>query len=459
MDLPEQELQSTEDTQTNNDELFSNFSTTELNTNFQKFYKQKTEHSIEETTESINDQVSTNEGNDNEEQESDTDDINEHSASFMEDLGSPSPSIPGTPERSLLSIDHRFTTRFNSITSFGSPGSTLHRGLAPNFDNLFNEFAPTTDPLRWSKLQKLSTLIFSENSISTYGTPTSILPGAHLAIGTTEGYVLIFDYQQNLHAILGNRTLGEVTALATSADFSNIAVGHSSGHIFIYSLSGSVQLHVHPISLNFVGKPPKDGHLEKSRIIHLNFLGKRHTALISGDDRGMSFVHSASRGMLGRKQIKTRRIMGRYPQPHLTLPQSRNIRPTALLGCAPLPLGTGVQGLDSMGIVAIMTTSVLAIVSVIGGMRTEFKTGRPKKNIRNEDNYGEREIISGCLSWYPAMKGYMARLAYCWDQTVTVVEISAVVKNDERVLEVSRSKRFISDEAIVSIQWIGPKVS
>lgn len=154
--------------------------------------------------------------------------------------------------------------------------------------------------------------------------------------------------------------------------------------------------------------------------------------------------------------------MGRYPQPHLTMEVTH--KPTALLACSPLPLGTVVQPTDDMCLVAIMTPYLLAIVSVLPSPQTEFKTGRPK-SVSNELG------LSGCLAWFPALKSAGSssetnpRLAYSWSNVLTIMEVSAIKKHESSTsrkdisLNFTSLKRFVGDEAIVSIQWISRQVS
>lgn len=398
--------------------------------------------------------------------------------SSTQDLSSPR-SLSGTPDRThfVRSIDQRFKTRFNSLTSIqsnysgtGTPRRTASLGMpSADVDQFFidGETDKSWETMRWTKLRKISNQIFSETAASTYGRPTCLLAAALIAIGTSRGFVLVFDYHQNLKSVIGQNTkateCGEVTSLAVSADFSYIASGYSTGHIFTWDLAKftTYNIHISPISMNFMGKPSHDGNVEGSRIIHLSFLGKRHSALVSGNDRGMCFSHNTVRSMLGRS-VKTRRIMGRYPQPHLTL--DTHHKPTAILACSPLPLGTIVQSTDDMCLVAIMTPYILAIVSVFPSPQTEFKTGRPK-SVSHELG------LSGCLAWFPALKATgtssetNSRLAYSWSNVLTIMEVVVIKKHEssksrkDMSLNFTSVKRYIGEEAIVSIQWISRQVS
>lgn len=387
---------------------------------------------------------------------------------------SPTPSIPGTPDRNLIrSIDQRFQTRFNSLTSIRSgsfaPPSPNTKNQSPNVDQLITDTDGDSpwETIRWSKLRKISNQIFSETASSVYGKPTSFLAASLIVIGTSRGYILVFDYQQNLKSVIGKNTKalesGQITSLAVSADFSYVAAGYSSGHIFTWDLAkpSAYNIHISPIKLNFVGKPRSDGHVEDTSVIHLSFVGKRHSALVSGDVRGMAFWHNTVRTIMGRS-VQTKRIMGRYPQPHLTI-ESKH-KPTTLLACSPLPLGTVVQPTDEMNLVAIMTPYLLAVVSVMPSPQTEYKTGRPA-SASNEMG------LSGALAWFPALKSSGSvhetnpRLAYSWSNVLTILEVVTIRKLDNSTsradisLNFTSLKRYIADEAIVSIQWISRQVS
>lgn len=87
---------------------------------------------------------------------------------------------------------------------------------------------------------------------------------------------------------------GEVTSLAVSADFSYIASGYSTGHIFTWDLAkpSYPNIHIRPLAKSALAKSKhSDGHVENTSVIYLNFVGKRHSALISGDVIGMAFSH------------------------------------------------------------------------------------------------------------------------------------------------------------------------
>jgi hypothetical protein len=62
--------------------------------------------------------------------------------------------------------------------------------------------------IRWTKLRRISGQAYSELGKRNFGTPTCIAVSAVIALGTSKGLLLIFDYNQNLKAIIGHGTKG-----------------------------------------------------------------------------------------------------------------------------------------------------------------------------------------------------------------------------------------------------------
>jgi hypothetical protein len=210
----------------------------------------------------------------------------------------------------------------------------------------------------------------------------------------------------------------------------------------------------------------EDGHVEGVAVLHLGFLGNRHTALVSADDKGMAFSHLATRGLgsVGRV-VKTARILGRYPVD--TAPTGRPRKPTSVLGLSVLPLGNSPERTDSMGLVAMLTPYLLVIVSTTPVAQTQHKAVRPKE-------VASENALSGCLAWYPAVKlkpsasapsgASKARLAYAWSNILTLLELNTVESegpedpNRPPALEFRPRGRYRCDEAIVAVQWFSRQV-
>jgi hypothetical protein len=264
---------------------------------------------------------------------------------------------------------------------------------------------------------------------------------------------------------------GAITALAVSADHTTIAGGHATGHIFTWELAKPSRpfLKIPPLAAYQMEDRKEDGHVEGVAVLHLGFLGTRHTALVSADDRGMAFSHLATRGLgaVGRV-VKTARILGRYPVD--VAPMGRPRKPSSVLGLSVLPLGNSPERTDSMGLVAMLTPYLLVIVSTTPIAQTHYKTVRPKE-------VASESALSGCLAWYPAVKLKQsasnpsskpatsnAKLAYSWSNVLTLLELDIAQAegpedpNRPPALEVRARSRYRCEEAIVAVQWFSRQV-
>ena len=322
--------------------------------------------------------------------------------------------------------------------------------------------------MRWTNLRKLSGEAFTEAGKRNYGRPTCIAIAGLVALGTSKGMILIFDTQQDLKATIGLGTqameCGAITAVALAADHTTVAGGHANGSIFTWEISKPAKpfLHIPPLDTKGLSASGNDGHVLGAGILHLGFLGTRHTALVSADDRGMAFSHLASRGMgpLSRV-VHTRRILGRYPE--AAPPAARPRKPSSVLACSPLPLGNLESAAESMGLVAMLTPYLLVVVSTTPLAQTQYKASRPKE-------IPAHGAMSAALAWFSTMtvatessqeQKYNAKLAYCWLNVLIVVELEVSEESEgEGSPELSfkpRSK-WRAGESIVAIQWLSRSV-
>lgn len=325
--------------------------------------------------------------------------------------------------------------------------------------------------IRWMKLKKITGQAFSEQGKRSFGRSTCLAVSGIIALGTSKGSILIFDYHQTLKYIIGPGTkaaeAGAITALAISADHSTVAGGHIDGSIFTWEVAKSARpfLHIPPHDISEAGKG-KDGHVGGSAVVHLGFLGTRHTALVSGDDRGMAFSHLATRGLgaVGRI-VKTARVLGRYP--HDLPADGKPRKPSSLLALAQLPLGNVEQATDTLGLVAMLTPYLLVIVSTTPVAQTQHKAARPKEIVGNA-------VLSGCLAWFPSVKlkaklngqeggQSKSKLAYVWSNVLTVLDIHITSEEDEEPnaqpnLHFKPRSRWRAPETIVAVQWLSRSV-
>ncbi|KOS19590.1 Vacuolar protein sorting-associated protein 8 [Escovopsis weberi] len=213
-----------------------------------------------------------------------------------------------------------------------------------------------------------------------------------------------------------------------------------------------------------IGPGTKDGHMPDVSVVHLGFLGTRHTALVSADNRGMAFSHLATRGTgaLGRV-VRTTRILGRYP--NAPTPAGKAIKPSTVLAFAPLPLGNLERATDSMGLTAMLTPYLLVIVSTTPVAQTQYKSARPK-------DVAAHSAMTGCLAWFPAVRlkaadphtgshVSRAKLAYCWSNVLTVLDVDEIPgENQDQPpsLKFKARSRWKCEEAVAAVQWISRSV-
>ncbi|KAK6820563.1 vacuolar protein sorting-associated protein 9a [Apiospora arundinis] len=401
-------------------------------------------------------------------------------------LSSPSSSIlpsvasrPGlsSPTPSFRPFDRRFQSRIVSPSGLSPrPSSpaylTGHSRTVSVTSQLALDSGETDSPsppwevVRWTRLKKLNGQAFSEAGKRNFGSPTCIAVSAQIVLGTTKGIILVFDYNQNLKMIIGPGTKavesGSITAIAISADHTTIAGGHASGNIFTWDTSRASRpfLTISHLDPTQVDNRTIDGHIPNVAITHLGFLGTRHTALVSADDKGMAFSHLATRGTgaLGRT-VKTVRILGRYP--NAPLPPGKPLKPSTVLAFSSLPLGNTETGADSLGLTAMLTPYLLVIVSTTPIAQTQHKSARPK-------DVAHHSAMSGCLAWFPAVKLKVpdphtgdtmskVKLVYCWSNVLTVLDVDEMPSEDKDKppnLKFKARSRWKCEESIVAVQWL-----
>lgn len=312
---------------------------------------------------------------------------------------------------------------------------------------------------------------FSEVGKRNFGRPTCIAIAASIVLGTSKGIILVFDYNQNLKSIIGPGTKavesGSITSISLSADHSTVAAGHATGNIFTWEVAKTAKpfLHIPPVNRN--RSPNSDGHVSDVAILHIGFLGMRHTALASADDQGMAFSHIATRGMgVVTRSVKTTRILGRYPDANTKSVQQR--KPSSVLSFASLPFGNAEHTADSMGLVALLTPYLLVIVSTTPIAQTQYKVPRPKE-------VAAHGAMTAALAWFPSVKlkvkdpvtsetSSRVKLVYCWSNILTVLDVVEAEpsangnKEDPPSLQFRPRSRWKAEEAIVGVQWLARSV-
>ncbi|CAG8499382.1 17627_t:CDS:10, partial [Acaulospora colombiana] len=346
------------------------------------------------------------------------------------------------------------------------------------------------EAFRWAPLAKISEQLYSPDVSQNAGLVTVLAVSADLlvglcemvsgiiAVGTTRGLVMVYDYQQNLKCTLGSTVNavehGAVTALAISSDHTQIVSGHAQGYIYIWDIQKSTipMRSIVPISSNVALGGRKEGHIRGSAILHVGFVGVRKNGIVSGDDHGLAFYHNLYKVMMV-NATETTRILGRYPSPAQET-ASKPKRPSTIFGLAPLPLGQLPHGSESFGLVAMLTPYKMIIVSTKPTAMPPYKYLKPKNAA--SDSITPSKSTSGCLAWYPADKLQPdpdspiihtdPLLAFSWGNHLIIIKVSVVLPTvPEVAIKKRRQKREIrleftqigewkSRNSIVGLQWL-----
>lgn len=62
--------------------------------------------------------------------------------------------------------------------------------------------------IRWIKLKKIAAQSLSERGKRSFGHPTCLAVSSFIALGTSKGIILVFDYNQDLRSVIGPGTEG-----------------------------------------------------------------------------------------------------------------------------------------------------------------------------------------------------------------------------------------------------------
>lgn len=269
---------------------------------------------------------------------------------------------------------------------------------------------------------------------------------------------------------LGKLDSGAVTAVAISQDHTFIAVGHAQGTIHLYALAKPDRpaRSVLPTTLALVQTGRKEGHLHGSRILHLGFVGARHTAIVSSDETGLAFSHSLGK-LLMLASTDIIRMLGRYPAAAEEEPLStRTKRSSTILDMAALPLGPMPHASDQYALVALLTPSKLVLVGLKPQPRTWWRA-------TPASGAAAGPVVQGVVAWYPsaphapalprqgvqasaAESGQDPVLAFTWGETIRLVQVRQVVREGSETLEFVEMAGWSGDEAVLALQWYTPRV-
>jgi hypothetical protein len=252
-----------------------------------------------------------------------------------------------------------------------------------------------------------------------------------------------------------------------SSDQTYIAVGHATGNVYLYDLASPAKPARTTLALTLkqVLSGRKEGHLQGSRILHIGFVGARHTSIVTGDEHGRAFWWSLGK-VIGVESNDVVRMLGSYPE-HEVNPSPDGIsrypskKPTTLFGVHSLPLGEEPHPTDTFNFSVMITPVKLVVVGMKPTAKTWFRRMRDSLG-------GPLGGVMGCAAWLRAGEleaGSDPVLAYTWGTHVRFLRLRVVPsevadgKKNEDVPDFVEGRKFDAPNGVLALQWYDANVS
>ncbi|KAF2069909.1 hypothetical protein CYY_008770 [Polysphondylium violaceum] len=267
------------------------------------------------------------------------------------------------------------------------------------------------------------------------GYPTCFTVAKYICIGTTHGYLMIFNFNQELLSIIGGSICADCGPV-TATDMPSCRVnedwlisGHQSGHILLWDIS--------------TGKPIKViEKIHKNPVLHLKFFSDG-SRFISSDSSGVTHIVTVTKGFMSIGVDQQLLLNG-------------NLGP--VLSIAPLLPGNYPHPTDKSNIVALSTSRKILIISasVEGVYILNNKITKPK-SVQSKTN------VIPYLSWrrvsYQASLGHTKPLepilAIGWGTHVQLLQI-VTAPNDIKFMnpEFIVVAEYQTDHDICGLEWL-----
>nr|XP_031862274.1 uncharacterized protein CI109_002239 [Kwoniella shandongensis]KAA5529346.1 hypothetical protein CI109_002239 [Kwoniella shandongensis] len=322
----------------------------------------------------------------------------------------------------------------------------------------------TASPIRPLPSRKASSVlglplggsVNGETADERLGKPTVMDIRGMIAVGTERGFVIVYAFDQEMKHVLGNEgSDSPVTTVNISSDQTYIAVGRASGNIHLYDLSNPTKAARTTLALTpkQVLSGRREGHLQGSRILHVGFVGSRHTSIVTGDEHGRAFWWSLGR-VMGVDSNDVVRMLGSYPETDMEATSYPSRKPTTLFVALPLPLGENPHLTDTFHLSALLTPSKLVIVGMKPSAKTWFRKMRDATG-------GEQGGYMGCAVWLKSgeVDGDSKSdpvLVYSWGRSVRFLRVRIEVNGKDSKPEFVEGRKFEASEAVRALQWYNP---
>lgn len=329
------------------------------------------------------------------------------------------------------------------------------------------------------------------------GLPTVLDVNGIIAVGTDAGWVVVLDFNQEVQCICGMEAIGQesgpITALRISPDATFVAAGHLNGNVYLYDLSSPNRPARSALALPLAALKTgrKEGHLVGTKIVDIDFVGKRHTAVVTSDETGRAFWWSLGK-VMGVESNDVVRLLGGVPDvpatgnplngsgastPELASQAGQNtslsagkVKGPTLFAGRILPLGETEHPSATYTLTAFLTPSKLVIVGLKPTPRIWYRRSRGLEG-------GDQARRVGCVAWLPAGSrtsqygpdpgedGVAAVpsdpvVAFSWGSSLRLVTVRTNTKaeNVDHTLSFDETLHWREDQPILALEWLNPEV-
>lgn len=319
-----------------------------------------------------------------------------------------------------------------------------HASLNHDFPHpsTYHDTSRVLNMVRWSEIKNVSKVVNLDEFASTFGVALYIdLSPMYIAVATTLGAIIGFNYHQDVQFMLLLHQQEDlafkpdvaITSMSFSASSTHLSAGYMDGKIAVWDLNaqkaklgGYLVIYpyevIHSITLESRFARNGQGHLTGVPVNSVQFVGDLNHHLVSSDVSGLVFFHHGFKKFL-QKYYVSQKLLGQNDSNQTDQSERFTIK-----DCKILPVGTSSLITDHIGVVAVMSSNILAIVSIRSlnnassiNPITHFKISK-SKHVNLDDG-----PVSGSLSWYPCIERNNhisnAKLAYAWNNVLTILEL------------------------------------
>lgn len=371
------------------------------------------------------------------------------------------------------------------------------------------------------KQSRVSEILKSASFTSIHGSATVLAAtSTFIAVGTSSGKVVGFNYHQEISFVttpagnsapsVSNMDLDSpISCLAFSSSSLSVAAGYQDGTIRIWEIPMATSeidplqpiepvYVIHPVSLEDRFTMNSPGHLSLP-ITSILFVSTLNTQLVASDVSGLVFYHHLFKRLM-KRGVTSIKLFGRNDA-NIVSDSGKFI----IYGCEQLPLGSEYLITDDLAVFAVITSSMLAIVSILSlnnstdlRVKTHYTVGRAaelgtrsaqngnghhengglaKSGITSPTPVGESSVRVSSLNWVPGHRladgsWEGAKLIYTYNRTLTILQLDttnlaemalalANVKDKDKLipsLQFERVCRWKYSDDIAAVRWLASDI-